>query len=451
MSPLSETRSEVQDGDRNPSRRSEMEPNSVQDRHDLMTFLSQSLISEYHVVHDDQVKQTSTFPKAYIVEVEEKSRSSGVPFWSKYFPVVEPTKDETLIRAYDSKGSAFFIDERDRRFCLIHSIAKTDSTDRVVRSLFDNSTDGFDRAWLPTQFLLNTHLGYLRGFKFAHQPLAQGILRSGSLQDVQIETPQVIPDEYFKPELEPMLDEEDSPIDLQLKLGPDSGIPVNDRIPVSKVRRSSLSVRDSATAAPDFAAILKEDVFESRRSLDWIQYRAFTDRSDEILHSVYANGKVTASGTSIGLHMHGLDQIRRSYSKDIRTIERDYSIGWVSTGSGSSLKGTPMIIRFSDALRINDLRLFARSIFRAARPFRLFGYPHSISDGRLDVEAVDLHTGDTFSVELTPEWMRIFLPIGSCGNVIARLLTNLQHAMNSETSLLGGDATVLLIGGIGGE
>ena len=36
--------------------------------------------------------------------------------------------------------------------------------------------------------------------------------------------------------------------------------------------------------------------------------------------------------------------------------------------------------------------------------------------------------------------MRVYLPIGSCGNVVARLLTNLQHTMDSDTWLFAGTA-----------
>lgn len=100
-------------------------------------------------------------------------------------------------------------------------------------------------------------------------------------------------------------------------------------------------------------------------------------------------------------------------------------------------------MKFSQDTEIHDLELFAKSIFRAARPFRLFGILHRVTDARLDVEAIDLHTGDEFSAELTREWMRVYLPRGSCGNVIARLFTNLLHSLDSNTNLFSGSGEVI--------
>jgi hypothetical protein len=80
----------------------------------------------------------------------------------------------------------------------------------------------------------------------------------------------------------------------------------------------------------------------------------------------------------------------------------------------------------------------ASSIFRPAKPFRLFGLYSRSDDNRVDVEAIDLHTGDPLSVEITPQWMRVYLPRGSCGNVVARLFTNLQHALHSDIELITG-------------
>jgi hypothetical protein len=41
-------------------------------------------------------------------------------------------------------------------------------------------------------------------------------------------------------------------------------------------------------------------------------------------------------------------------------------------------------------------------------------------------------------VEITRHWMRVYLPRGSCGNVLARLFTNLQHALHSDIELVTG-------------
>jgi hypothetical protein len=48
---------------------------------------------------------------------------------------------------------------------------------------------------------------------------------------------------------------------------------------------------------------------------------------------------------------------------------------------------------------------------------------------------VDLHTGDALDLELTPFFVRVYLTSSSCGNVLARLLTNLQHYHDARVEL----------------
>lgn len=415
-----------------------IEPEAVATRHDLMRYLSQSLISEYFAIHDDEVRQNSTYPKCYLIEKSSSETSRYMDAWAKYFPRVEPTHDRTLMRAYDSKNNAFFIDVLDDRFCTIHTIAKSDDTDKILGKLTDSGDDGFDRAWLPTKFLLNSHIGYLRGFKFMHQPLAQGVELPSSRLLPAAERAETLPSAFEAP----LFGSEDA-----LQTARVMAEPANKRrLSASSAPRSILAIKDSVTARPDYEALLQTGIFAYRRSLESIQYRAFLHEGGEIGHSVYSNGKMTANGTSISLHMHGVDKIRTSYARAIRRIEEEYSIGWVSTGKGTYLKGEPLLISFSSDLLIQDLQAFVRSVFRASRPFRLFGYPHSVTDDRVDVEALDLHTGDTFSAEITKNWMRVYLPVGACGNVVARLVTNLQHAMDSETRVSGSDGVLLLEG-----
>jgi hypothetical protein len=46
--------------------------------------------------------------------------------------------------------------------------------------------------------------------------------------------------------------------------------------------------------------------------------------------------------------------------------------------------------------------------------------------------------------EITPEFMRVYLPDGSCGNTIIRLYTNLQHYYDSLVVLAAGGGEPLL-------
>ena len=90
---------------------------------------------------------------------------------------------------------------------------------------------------------------------------------------------------------------------------------------------------------------------------------------------------------------------------------------------GASIAGMPIGIRFSRP--IPDLPAFCDELFSSRAPFRLWGRPTITEDGA-SVEAVDLHIGQRIRMDLGYDWMRIYLHAGSCGNTIARLISNLQ-------------------------
>lgn len=47
----------------------------------------------------------------------------------------------------------------------------------------------------------------------------------------------------------------------------------------------------------------------------------------------------------------------------------------------------------------------------------------------------DLHIGRRLSVEVGRDWMRVYLNAGTCGNTIARLVSNLQTTFDGALSL----------------
>jgi hypothetical protein len=47
-----------------------------------------------------------------------------------------------------------------------------------------------------------------------------------------------------------------------------------------------------------------------------------------------------------------------------------------------------------------------------------------------------MHNGDQFSIELTPDWMRLYLYEEACGNTVLRIFTNLQHYYDPSAALV---------------
>ena len=66
--------------------------------------------------------------------------------------------------------------------------------------------------------------------------------------------------------------------------------------------------------------------------------------------------------------------------------------------------------------------------------YRLWGQP-VITEDYASVDAVDLHVGERLYVELGEDWMRAYLGAGTCGNTVARLISNLQTRFDGALSL----------------
>ena len=99
---------------------------------------------------------------------------------------------------------------------------------------------------------------------------------------------------------------------------------------------------------------------------------------------------------------------------------------------GASFTGMPIGIRFSR--QIDDLPGFCEELFSSRAPFRLWGRP-VVTDNGASVEAVDLHVGERLGIEVGRDWMRVYLHAGSCGNTVARLVSNLQTRFDGALSL----------------
>lgn len=416
---------------------SAIDPRDVQDRRQLNDYLSQSLASQYRVFErSGEVTQTATFVKSYLVEVHTEGEYPFPDQWFPVFPQVLPRQDDSLLLLVDKADVPYFVDMSDPRFLVLHTIGRTDTTDATVERLTQGVVDGFDRAWLPTNFLLGTRRGPLRGFKFGHQTALVGL----SAPELDM-----LDDEYSGNGTISMEDDDEASQD-QIESGVRS----------QRLRRlalspfSRLSVSNTLSAENDYQRIMGAKVFEGRQALDSVHFVSMNEQRDRMINGVYATGKIIGSGTSIGLHLLIVNGVRHTYGRAIRRIESDIALGWVRSGEARVYRGQPIVIKVPDGL-ITDLRQFVLSLFGATRPFRLFGIPHSITDGRIDVEAIDLHTNDPLSFEITHSWMRVFLPRGSCGNIVARLYANLQHAAHSDIWLGTGGGEALFTEADAGE
>jgi hypothetical protein len=57
-----------------------------------------------------------------------------------------------------------------------------------------------------------------------------------------------------------------------------------------------------------------------------------------------------------------------------------------------------------------------------------------ILEDHVAVDAIDLHTGHRFSLDVTPTLIRLYMRTETCGNVFMRLVANVEQYLSSEVA-----------------
>jgi hypothetical protein len=162
-----------------------------------------------------------------------------------------------------------------------------------------------------------------------------------------------------------------------------------------------------------------------------------------VKESISRDGRFTLTkGDSFDSHLLAVDKVKEKYEKIIKTIENDYRINFVKTDKGYTLDGTYSVIKLNK--KIDNFELFLKHFLSGTNPFRIFGLPNDVTDKFANVFAIDLHTNHKFNMEVTRDSIRIYLYKNSCGNVLTRLMANLQQFYDSQITLMGCDNEQLI-------
>ena len=142
-----------------------------------------------------------------------------------------------------------------------------------------------------------------------------------------------------------------------------------------------------------------------------------------------------AKGESLILHEYVVRQAVQRYRRLVEATEA-VGVSFESLGDngGGRMSGGVIELQFSQALP--DLSRFVDDLLGSREPFRLWGVVDFVTDNQADVEAVDLHVGQRIRLEVTREFVRIFLRAGGCGNTVARLVSNIQHHVDGGVRAL---------------
>ena len=352
--------------------------------------------------------------KAYLLDAHTGSKSSQDAVLALLRQVcavngqaiVSETED-ALLFTIALGDELLIVDAADSRFMILHTAGRTENTDPFITKAVDALPE-LDRAWLPSNFLLNSAntIGRLR----------RGTVRFDSGQLLGRSQPSKAKPEELEDDFDG-LDGSNSSGGKRLAL--DLADPLN--------ARQALDELNGVAYFRHALALSRVDVFRHDGPGDSDLYS---------ISRIFDWGKVSAVGTSADSHLAVLFALRSRYRDSIQRIEREFSFQ-VETADGrhGHLRGHPINISFQ--VPIVDIGLFARRVFSARRPFLLWGEPRLRNENFATVHALDLHIGSPIYCEIMPNALRIYLQQGTCGNTVARLYTNLVRYYDASAEVFG--------------
>ena len=286
----------------------------------------------------------------------------------------------TLTDMQDSDSRLqFYLDKSDERFLVFHTFELAKHVNPAMENLVSTSTIDLDNAWLSTGMLksISNELGNVEcGYEVRHT-------------------------DYFQPE--PNGDD---------AIKPDT--------------YSNISV--SGNQSDKIFRLL-------RRDKDISQLLSYSKviigrgtKNSGVIDDLYYYGRFNVvKGDSVDDHISLVGMVKNKYIDLIRGIEECSIYGDRDT---RTVMGGPFEFHFNRS--ITDWDHFLRRMFNSKAPFRVWGIKNEISENYYQILGVDVHTGHPFDVEMTDSLLRVYLPKGSCGNLVARLFVNFQMFFDSQ-------------------
>lgn len=313
-------------------------------------------------------------PKTFVLEVHNVSSVDCVlqGLWGA--AALQETADAHLRVVSPTNGPEFWVDSLGGRFWRFHTLGSASAAHRVLKDAVE-SHRWLDWPWLPTGQLRQVWPG---------APIRQ-VSTSFDASDF-------------------------------------SG---------SSMSASRLRLRASG---PDAGELLDElgamKSFSRSISLSGVQVRAHDVASgDDVDEAVTRDGRFIAAGGSFEFHEAIVSGVIARYEALISAIESRLLRWHPIDGGGGILAGTPITILLSEP--VSDPSRLIDGIFNSRAPFRLWG-TYEQGDATVTVDAVDLHVGQALAFQFTPDSVSVIATAGTCGNTVARIVSNLQHSFDAN-------------------
>lgn len=379
---------------------------SINDRKELKQYLEEVLNKTYDIVKEYQRLDVDiNMVKSYLVE--SHSKIMNLKNLDSYQIDIKETKDPTLfIIKFKKEGWAdycsLYADTFDERFWTIHTVEKSTLVDPFINKIAKDQIKK-DHVWFPSQYMEKFGLkGKTKNITIQHREL---------------------------------MNEEPPVGDLSMKLSGSSTGSVLELL--RKLPEIRTMIQGLSNVELDRILKVSKDLAHSS-PISGIGIKYIADNKDicrYILDDITFTGKFTArGGNSIDGHLHLLRMSKENYAATIKYIEDEISIG-LEKSHPLKMTGNPIEIILSRP--IENLNAFSDLLISCKQPFRLLGFPRYESDNFVAINAVDLHTGSKLNIEISNNWIRLYLLKGSCGNTVARFYSLMQHYYDSNAKLEG--------------
>lgn len=378
----------------------------INDRSDLSKILTDAMEASYKRFTDDaRSEYEGNLLKSYIIEAHDISDGreelqlglSAIKQIAKTTNSrIVKTDDPSLVGLVSDKLFAeFVIDLLHPRYWFIHTLSKSNHADRFLTHIIKGAPF-IDRAWF-------------------HSRILEEASRLGRFEGLGIRFDSTI---YHSKDL-----------DLHTTSEVDKWDPLDNRL-------ISLNLKTLRGVRQQLQKLRDAQVFPYASALSWVRVRTMNGSTDTFaLEDVTYSGKFTARGTSFTDHVHFLIAIRDNYEASIIQVEENAAIGISRQQDGFRFHGSPIVFGFSKPI-LNMDEIIPR-MFTSAEPYRLWGIPRIVNEKLVRIHAVDLHVGQSLTLEITPNHLVAYLPQGSCGNSIARIFSNVQRTLDPEIIIEG--------------
>ncbi len=360
----------------------------INNRRDMLSIFSARIQN----THSDLLEQTElefgrNMLKTAIIESNIPSSDLFENNWSEESINIDP--DLWMVKTENSEDDGWiFVDFHDERFWIMYSMESSKFFNIAIDQIVRDEGGGLDRLWLPAGEIEKIgEMGEYEGLK------------------ISFGANNIFPEDFIDDNL----------------------------------RFADLNIDGSGKSSRRLYDILKStDEIDNFLALSRVQIRR--EKDDEFVRERITNEGTftTRGGSNARLHVSTVERIKNRYSRLIQRIEENHIIGAENRDSGARSNGSPAVIKFSNS--VPDVERFLSYIVNAKDPFRIWGHIRRVGHDCYKVDGVDAHNGDKIAIEMSSEWMRLYLYNGACGNTALRLFTNIQQYYDPAAELVIADA-----------